>query len=211
MRSGAIVALAVALVTTAAMLGALALEGVGAGRAPPPLLDPRKSNMDVADAQRFPDFPLYSLGDAFDVLPLTSIQRVEQERALPGEEGAPKANFVAFGYGDCEPEPCAIPVDVQVWAACERNPSVYRVDPAGRIPLASERLTVRGVPATYFPADPRLELSTSAVTVVIFAADRAQVLAAAAALRGVNRGVRAAEPLPAPTPGATDGKLRCAE
>jgi hypothetical protein len=77
--------------------------------------------------------------------------------------------------------------------------------------LERESSTVRGVPAAYFAADPRLELYTGTVTIVIFGAGRTQLLAAAAALRGVNRDVGEGERLPEPAAGAIAGKLTCAE
>ena len=87
-----------------------------------------------------------------------------------------RANFVNFIYGRCDPGPdgCAPPLETQIWPACDRHLSSYSLTPSGD-PLPHENLFVRGVPAAFF-VEPRLELYSGAVTIVLFGHDRAQLL-----------------------------------
>jgi hypothetical protein len=152
-----------------------------------------EGNFSIEQAEGFSEFSLYAPGDSFEDLPLTAVLR----RFDSEEQSAPvRANFVGFLYGSCQPGPdsgCTVPLDVQVWAACERNPSVY--SPV----LTSEGpVTVRGVPAYFYEDGRRLELSTGTSTVVILARDREQALGAAAALKGINNPTAVGEDLPAP-------------
>ncbi len=152
-----------------------------------------EGNFPLEQAKRFADFALYAPGDSFEELSLTAVLR----RFDSEPQSAPvRTNFVGFVYGSCQPEPdsgCTAPLDVQVWAACERNPSAY--SPA----LTREGpVTVRGVPAHFYEDGSRLELSTGTSTVVIFAKDRERALRAAAALEGINNPIAAGEDLPAP-------------
>jgi hypothetical protein len=152
-----------------------------------------EGNFSLEQARGFAAFPLYAPGDSFEELPLTAVLRRFDSEA----ESAPvRANFVGFLYGSCQPGPdsgCMPPLDVQVWAACERNPMVYSPELATEGPV-----TVRGVPAYFYEDGRRLELSTGTSTVVIFARDREQALQAAAALEGVNNPIATGEDLPAP-------------
>ena len=149
-------------------------------------------NFSLEQARQFTDFPLYAPGESYGDLPLTAVLRTfDSSAAAPPV----RPNYVGFVYGSCDAvdEGCAPPLSIQVWAACERNPTVYS-------PLAGaeDPLEVRGVPAFFYEGGRRLELSTGTSTVVIFAGDRQTALAAAAALRGINNGVTAAQDLPPP-------------
>lgn len=164
--------------------------------------------MSLQATREFRAFPLYFLGTSFEGLTLTHVDRVSGASA-PQEPIRP--NFVSFLYGDCEPtgeeRSCAPPLEVQVWPACLRNPSVYELYPG--LPLPREELMIRGVPAAFYsPGGDRLELSIGNVTVVIYGS-RERARRAADALRGINNSVRASASLPTPLPGATVGKLRC--
>jgi len=160
--------------------------------------DAPKSTFSVARAKAFAKFPLYNAGDAVEALPL-----VAELRRVGGA-----ANYVSFIYGDCtavDDYGCAPPVEIQIWPACVRNPSLYTAPGAP----VGDKATVRGVPAAFYEAGKRLEIQTGTSTVVIFGRTQADVVAVANALRGVNVAVRRAAHLPPPAAGALDGSLRC--
>ena len=145
-----------------------------------------QGNYSLEQARAFADFPLYAPGESYGDLPLAAVLRAfdDSPDALPV-----RANYVDFIYGTCEPAEgsegrCAPPLSVQVWAACERNPMSYS-------PLAGQEppIEIRGVPAYFYEGGRRLELSTGASTVVIFASGREDALAAADALVGINNPV----------------------
>jgi hypothetical protein len=171
---------------------AVALTAVGCGdeRSSAP---GQQGNFSFEQAREFRDFELYAPGETYGELPLTAVLR----RFDASSEALPvRANFVDFIYGTCEAPAdggCAPPLSVQVWAACERNPGVYS-------PVVGQEgpIEVRGVPAYFYEGGRRLELSTGASTVVIFAAGRDAALAAAGALEGVNNPVDREDDLPGP-------------
>ena len=112
---------------------------------------------------------------------------------------------------------CPAPLEIQIFPACKRNPSLYQLapdldGPSGPLvaaPYPRERLTLRGVPAAFFDAGRRLELYTGDVTVVLWGHGRNQLLDAAQSLRGLAATIDPAEPLPAPAPGHLEGRLAC--
>jgi len=160
--------------------------------------DAPKSTFSVARAKAFSDFPVYDAGDSVEGLPL-----VAELRRVGGA-----ANYVSFIYGDCvavDDYGCAPPIEIQIWPACVRNPSLY----AGPGAPVGDKVTVRGVPAAFYEDGRRLEVQTGISTVVVFGRTQADVVAAADALRGVNVPVRPSDDLPTPAAGALDGSLRC--
>ena len=160
--------------------------------------DAPKSTFSVAQAKGFTDFPVYDAGDSVEGLPL-----VAELRRVGGG-----TNYVSFIYGDCtavDDYGCAPPIEIQIWPACLRNPSLY----AGPGAPVGDKATVRGVPAAFYEDGRRLEIQTGTSTVVIFGRRQAEVVTVADALRGVNVPVRAGDNLPAPAAGALDGSLRC--
>ena len=168
----------------------------GSAVSPP---DAPKGNFSIAQAQAFTDFPLYNAGSSLDDMPL----------AVFYDTGgfSPSVSFI---YGDCQATDdmgCAPPVQVQVWPACIRNPSLYQSSRPGA--LTPETTSIRGVPAAFFEDGHRLEIQTGTSTVVVFARTRDEVLQVASALRGVNLPVQASDRLPQPAAGALDGKLGC--
>lgn len=182
----------------AALLASLALAGSG------PAGDGTRrpgSTFGLEQARAFDEFPLYSAGGLVDGLPLVAVLRRDDA-----------ASFVSFVYGDCVPSTdsgCASAAEIQVWPACRRHLALYEAAPeAGPTP---ERVTVRGVPAAFFDGGTRLEIQTGSSTVVVFADSRERALRLASALRPVG------EPspslpglsLPAPLPGAVEGRLAC--
>ncbi|MDQ3992906.1 MAG: hypothetical protein M3229_04530 [Actinomycetota bacterium] len=199
------VGLAVVLLSLVPLRLALAREP---GRAA--TFDLLHSDLDPLGVRSFRAFPLYSLGDAHAGLPLTAITRRKD-----GGGAGYAADYVSFLYGSCVPAGgtgCPLPLEVQVWPACVRTLVHYRLTPFSDEPLPHEPLSVRGVPAALVresPALTRLELYTGRVTVVVFGAQPPQLLAAAAALRGVNVSAVPGEPLPPPVAGALAGKLDC--
>lgn len=142
---------------------------------------------DVARYQDFRPFELYYPGLEFEGLPLV---HVEERNDTPTAEEPLVGRWVTFVYGECEPGVegrCAPPLQVQVWPASLRNRDVQ--------PFAPDREPdVRGVPAAFY--GDRLELETGRSTVVLFGSDRAQLLRAASALRGINVGVGPGDRLP---------------
>src|SRR5215203_4975520 len=137
--------------------------------------DTPKSTFSVAQAKAFGDFPLYDAGDSVEGLPL-----VAELRRLGGG-----TNYVSFIYGDCaalDDYGCAPPVEIQIWPACLRNPSLYATPGAP----VGEKATVRGAPAAFYEDGRRLEIQTSTSTVVIFGRSQTEVVTVADALRGAN-------------------------
>jgi len=183
---------------------------------------PVQGNFTVNDAASFNDFALYSLGVAFEGLPLTAIDR---RKDVPRDEALANANWVNFIYGDCvaddpaRPEShsgCSPPLQVQVWPACERNPALWGADSAA-IFGEREAVTVRGVPAYYYFEGTQIDIQTDDVTIVIFGSDRDQLVRAANALVPLNAKAFAAmnlveglwPRLPEPLEEALNGTLLC--
>lgn len=161
-----------------------------------------RSTFSTAAALSFGDFALYDVGDSLQGLPVTAVLRHVKS------DGS--ANYVSFIHGDCQPTSdhgCAPPLEVQVWPACIRNPSLYAN--AGNRGIPFENAIVRGVPSAFFEDGARLELQTGTSTVVVFGTSKAQVTRAAESLQGVNVPVQAWQALPAPAPGALTGGLKC--
>lgn len=155
-----------------------------------------RGNSSLAAARAFSQFPLYFVGEAFEGLQLVAVERHPAQ--------------VGFLYGTCSipmggdgaQGGCAPPLAVQVWPACVRDSSRYPFAP-------DERIRVRGVAAAFYEGHRRLELSTGEVTVVLFGQERDQLIAAAAALRGVNAPVPGLVGLPRPAPIAVRGRPSC--
>jgi hypothetical protein len=184
-------------------LGLLAgLSGVACGGDDPARAE-ADGNFSLEQARAFGEFPLYAPGESYGELPLTSVGRTFDD----SPDATPvRANFVDFVYGTCDPPQgeggCAPPLSVQVWAACERNPMVYS-PVAGLEPP----IEIRGAPGYFYEGGRRLELSTGASTVVIFASGRADALAAADALVGINNPVTRGENLPTPDYTRSEGGI----
>jgi hypothetical protein len=167
------------------------------------------SDFDPESIKSFSAFPLYYVGESFEGLPLTAITRRLQTKRLGPEPG--RANFVGFLYGDCEPGSdggCPLPLEIQVWPACERTLSSYSM---GGQPMPYEATTLRGVPAAFFDNGGRLELYTGRVTIVIFGMDREQIQRAADSLVEANFNDGTTGNLPAPAVGAIEGRLTCTD
>lgn len=201
--------LALVIIAAAAGAGAvLATSGSATEPAPPTRYGAPRSTFSLAAARAFPDFPVYNLGTEFRGLPLVAVLRRADTSSEIGEPV--RANYVSFVYGDCAPHAggCAPPLEIQVWPACLRNPSVLSYEGLG----TPEAVSVRGVPATFLDEGPgaaRLEFTTGRATVVLFGSSPEQVTAAAQSLRGVNRDLASGRPLPSPAEGALEGRLAC--
>ena len=168
---------------------------------------PRNPASDAA--ARATPYQVFFLGSSFEGLKLSGrIRRLEKPQ--PGE--AFGADFFSYLYGTCKTSAkdptCPIPLEVQSWAACKRNRSVYRLTPAGE-PLPRKDTTIRGVPASHFEEGFRLEVYTGRTTVVIFGNSSAQITRAALEMRSVDGKIKPREPLPPPAPGALTGELAC--
>jgi hypothetical protein len=214
MRRGTVVLLT--LVVAVGMIGA----AVTLRDADALIDDPISGNWSYADAQAFADYSLYDLGNEFEGKTRSSIEReLDPEVAdMPVRQ-----NLVSTTYGDCDSSPsatdpeaqgCVPPLEVQMWPACERNPSVYDDD------VEREAHFLRGVPVYVYDESEgsRLEVSTGAVTAIIFGNESAQLLRAVDALVPVNaRAIEDMRPvgdrdphwLAPPVPGALEGTLSC--
>jgi hypothetical protein len=177
-----------------AIAGAVAVALVwGDGRTSATEAGPAPS---IAHLRSFADFALFYAGGT-----------VEGRRFVAVDV---RAGVVDFIYGTCRSSGdeggCPVPIAVQVWDVCSRNPSFY--DPTDPYAEHPRHETIRGVPAALY--DDRIELQTADATVVVFAlGGRPEARAVVEALRGVNNGVRAGDPLPAPVAGALTGELNC--
>jgi hypothetical protein len=189
-RTGLLILAAIAAALAAGLAWAMNVDSASTPGAEPP-----NGNSSLAAMKAFSKFPLYDTGDSMGGLPLTGVQSDQNP------------DVVTFVYGDCMlPEGeggCAPPVSIQIWNACNRNPTSYTQDMLSPI---GDKTAIRGVPAAYFEGGNRLEIQTGRSTVVIFADSPAPV---ARALRGVNNSVSADVDLPAPAQGAMNGTLKC--
>jgi len=174
-----------------------------------PTQPPIQGNSTVARAAAFSEYELYNAGASVDGLPLTAVHRVD---AAPNPIEPVRADFFTFVYGDCtvtsgEEGGCGLPLEIQIWPACERNPSVYSPDEI------REPVKVRGVPGYFYDDGTRLELTTGSSTVVVFG-HPARLLDVAKRLVPANGlakslGVTKQTDLPKPKAGAVEGTLAC--
>ena len=158
------------------------------------------------------NFTAYSLGPEFDDLALT---RKIRNCTQPLPNGPPRArvNMVSYLYGKCrwlrdtssDGTSCSVPLEVQTWPRCERDPSDYTVSHHNPV---KRRLTVRGVPAQLYEDGLRLEIYAGESSVIVFGTNRDRVLAAGRALTKAParpsdpvRDGDAGHPLPPPPPG----------
>jgi hypothetical protein len=199
-----------ALVAGLVLGGGVATLAHSAAAGDPGGFDAAHGELTIDGAAAFPDFALYSPGQSFEGLPLTGMARRIEARVAPDTH---RANFASFRYGNCAPSKdggCPAPLEIQIWPACERNPSSYSLTPFGD-PLPHERVTVRGVPAAFFEDGHRLEIYTGSVSVVMFGGGKAHLLRAAEALQAASTrgGPGPGQPLPEPAAGALEGRLKC--
>lgn len=146
-----------------------------------------------------PNFTTYSLGTSLGGHELMgALRRCDDPDPPPAVKDlvpadAPRANFVSYVYGFCEPASdagCAPPVEIQTWPSCERSEGDIH-GPWGEESAGQQR----GVPATLYEAGHRLELYTEGSTIVIFADDAALL----------EEAVRAVQPQPEKqSPGRVD-------
>lgn len=168
-----------------------------------------RESFGLEQARAFDEYPLFNAGSRVEGLPLTAVLRRDDT-----------ASYVSFVYGDCVAggdAGCTPPAEIQVWPACQRNPTLYDAASPGSPLLDSvlldrplpERTVTRGVPASLFDGGTRLELQTGRSTVVVFGDSRARVLRIAAALRALDGSVRAGAKLPAPVADGIGGAMDC--
>lgn len=152
-------------------------------------------------------FRVYWVGRSFERLRHTdTVRRLDR----PSRIEPFVAEYTSFFYGDCKParaDGCPLPLEIQNWPACRRNPSLYREWPGGP-PLPREQLSALGAPAAVYEDGGRVEVYTGNTTVVIFGTDAARLQRAARALRpaGSNNRITRLRP---PVRGALEGRLRC--
>lgn len=142
-------------------------------------------------------FRHFSVGARFDGLNLTSVTRYCAEST----PAAKVPNYISFLYGDCEPRKddsgladggCALPLEIQTWPLCLRNPSLYAEGTdTGATPKRST--SIRGVPVSFFEDGLRAEVQTGTENVVIFATDKRRAREAAANLIPDVKGVSPAK------------------
>jgi hypothetical protein len=158
-----------------------------------------RGNFELSQAKSFQGFSLYTVGDSFREMRLNAAVRVNAQ-PIPGEPV--RADHLTFMYGSCESvggQGCLVPLQVQVWNACERNQDSYAEGPGGPAITADQSLKVRGVTAAFYDDFSRLELYSGIGTIVLFAdgPNRDLLLDAAKQLRGYNVHAPANVPLPA--------------
>jgi len=134
------------------------------------------------------------------------------------EAGRPLVDYVSLKYGTCAPrsdQGCGAPLEIQVWPVCVRGVWSYSAtpDPDGTgpkiaIPLAHERILLRGTAAAWF-GDWRLEIYTGSVSTVLFGGSRTLLAEAAQALKGLNVNRAPLAPLPPPIANALTGGVAC--
>jgi hypothetical protein len=167
-----------------------------------------RGNFTLDEAERFEEFPVYSVGSSFRGLPLNAVSRTKGNR--PASDRA-RHDSLSFGYGTCDiplwrgkaDGGCGLPLDIQNWPACLRSINVTGP------PNLDELVTVRGVPAIFSGGYGQLGLTIGTTTVFLSGRGRAFLLEAARSLRGVNNAVASTGKLPPPAPGALDETLEC--
>jgi hypothetical protein len=167
-----------------------------------------RGNFTLGKAERFAEFPVYSVGLSFRGLPLHAVNRVKGNR--PATDPA-RHNSLSFGYGTCDiplwrgkaDGGCGLPLDIQNWPACERTIAV------GGGQVIDELVTIRGVPALFSEGYRKLSLTTGSTTIFLSGAGRSFLLEAARSLRGVNNPVGTTGKLPKPAQGALEGSFEC--
>lgn len=164
-----------------------------------PQYDPLKF-LDCTTPNERPNFDVYSLGQAFEGLPLVHQMRICQPARPPNPF---RANFVSYIYGDCDPwaglDPsypreegaspdagCAAPIEVQSWPICERNPQRAlqgETDPLYVLTAQpDEELVIRDAPAAVYDGGETLEVYAGTTTIAIFGDELDRMKRAAAAL-----------------------------
>jgi hypothetical protein len=192
-----LVALA-ALLASAVLIG-LALERVLGGADGDGLVRPR-GNSSLTHARAFGGHPLYFAGDAVLGHGLEAVVRIDRTSPARHTE-------FRFLYGACRArsdQGCGVPLVILLWPACYRYETRYSIPPR-------QRRTIRGVPARVALDGSRLELYPARTTIVVQGAavsSRADLLAVARQLRGLNVPLRAGAPLP-PRPPHAGRTLRC--
>lgn len=163
---------------------------------------PMQGNMTIEEAKTFSNFTLYNAGNEVAGFQLNAI-----EKTVDADHGTTRISFL---YGDCIPPMdesghydggCPLPVEVDVWNACVRNPTVYN-DPNSP---QGERTILRGVPAQVFDNGSRLEMYTGKSAIVIYTDPKIMPLAVAA-IQGVTNNVPANVELPYPAANVMEGK-----
>jgi hypothetical protein len=166
-----------------------------------PAPDPTSKAFELEDFRDFDAFQLFWLGEEFEDLPLTDV--------TGSAEGTRPVSFL---YGGCyvpigQEGGCALPVEIQIWPACERNLSLYpiaeQVDDLSEIPLDD----VRGAPAFTVP-EGHVDIYTSDVTIVVFG-DAQYLDGVFSELRSVDGEIDPNQSLPTPIEGHLEGKAPC--
>jgi hypothetical protein len=174
------------------------------------------SKRSVADAARFPDFPLLYAGRALAGLRLTAVlchqvPTVDAPVIYRSPETYPLVPSWSFIYGTCkgadvfDGSGCAPPVEIANDASCWNNLGVYAKSDRPKL------IRLRGVPAALFPAagPSKVELYTRQTTVTIFAPTLPQAEHIAKTLRSLDARHPAGSPLDPPTPSTLAGKTPC--
>jgi hypothetical protein len=122
----------------------------------------------LQEARDFKEWPLWWLGESFESLALTNINRLTPEHGYSG------MNAVSFGYGTCTPPPdggCARPLSIQINPLCfappERFTGVKRED----------TFDFRGAKALWL--DDHLRIWTGDAAIAIFGHPRERIEKAA--------------------------------
>jgi len=154
----------------------------------------------LGEVEAFDAYRVFYAGPEVNGNPLEHVNK-SREDEIPrlGERSA----IWDFPYGTCTPPPdggCSLPIDVQNWSTCHRNPAQYS--------YKLHYFKFRGTRAAWVPTAGGLEIYTGRTTVVIYGYTRSLIMAAARQLRAVGQ-TEAPSLLPPPAPGTMRGKLHC--
>ena len=124
------------------------------------------------------DFPLYSVGDQYDGLPLTKVIRhVSPSGTLHPED------LVLLMYGSCTPSAdgggCAVPLSIRIEPVCNATPASFSA-----AAFSGDVLSVRGTTARTVGG--HLQLWTAQVSISIYARDAATRMDAASRLANIT-------------------------
>lgn len=137
-----------------------------------------ESSLSPENLSSFADFPLFSVGDEYNGIPLTRVIRHKSPADAPHPE-----NLVILMYGDCTPPSdgggCAVPLSIRIEPVCDAPPSKFAAAAFSGPPL-----NVRG--ATARTTGGHLQIWTETVSISVYAASEATRMDAAGRLANIN-------------------------
>jgi hypothetical protein len=205
-RRVAIAAVAVVFGVVGLSAGVAAVSsGAGSAGDEVDFVRPARGNLTAERLASWSGFPVYSVGAAFESLPISSINHVsvnvpygdtgERPRDRPEfmrstDRHQVELDYVSVMYGGCElndsddTRSCALPLEIQTWRGCNRTLSDIDYGPG--IPVEYEPLSIGGATAVVFP-DGRIEIYTGSSTIVVFGDSPDRASRAARLMSSANR------------------------